>query len=247
VPLDPTKRAITSLRASASSFTVGCGDGWTPRAGGEILFADIPTPCEIPGYGFVGAARFSPPPVWGEITGPYGTMRRTMVTGAATELLFYNHPGTNNIELGFNLDSGAPLAAGTTVTLEELLEVTPPAGGYLTRSQVLLPLVYQAVLGRAPDASGAATFGPIVASGAAGMESAASSMYGSAEFAARRASLSAEEVVHQFYVGLLGRRADPAGLAGKVPLVQSGQYAALFHALVTSNEFRIAFPLAYAP
>ena len=246
VPLDARKSLFTTLRTSSSSYEVGCGLSWTFLSGSETRFDAIPTPCEIPGFGFVGAARFVPLPSWGEITGPYGTIRRTFASGDGRELTFYNHPGTNNIEVSFNPDFTSILPAGTVLHLEEDIVVTPPAEGFPTRAEILLPLVYRGVLGREPDASGIASNGPRVqAAGAVGMEEVAADMVASPEFATLRGARTSTEIVDQMYRGFLGRAADPGGLALFVPTAEAGRYTEVVHSLVSSSEFRSAFPLAY--
>ncbi|MDP3273923.1 MAG: DUF4214 domain-containing protein [Deltaproteobacteria bacterium] len=246
VPLDAKKAFFETLRTSASQHEVGCGLSWSPVAGAESRFDAIPTPCVIPGFGSVGAARFVPQPSWGEISGPLATIRRTFASGDGRELTFYNHPGTNNIELSFNSDFSSVLRAGTVVRLEEDIVVTLPAGGFPTRAAILLPLVYRGVLGREPDASGTATHSPRVqASGAVGMEAVAAAMVASPEFATLRAARTSTELVDQMYRGILGRAGDPAGLAMFVPIAAAGRYTEVVHILISSAEFRAAFPLAF--
>jgi Domain of unknown function (DUF4214) len=243
VPLDAKKSFFTSFNTTAPGFGVGCGDGYDARDGGGGNFADIPTPCFIPAAGPVGTARFAPVPSMGEITGPFGTIRRTVTSGDGRELYFYNHPNTNNIEVSFTTPGNLP--AGSTLTLEEDIVVVAAAVPF-TRSDVLLPLVYRAVLGREPDASGAASFGPSIdASGSAGMTQSATAMLQSAEFANLRATLSTAQVIDQFYRGLLGRPADPAGIANFTPVVDQGAYLDLWNGLLASPEFTTAYPLAF--
>jgi hypothetical protein len=242
VPLDAKKSFFSSFKTTAADFGVGCGNGYEPRGGGGGNFTDIPTPCFIPDVGPVGTARFSPVPSMGEIAGAYGTIRRTVTSGDGLELYFYNHPNTNNIEVSFTTPGNLP--AGSTLRLEEDIVVVAPAVAF-TRSELLLPLVYRAVLGREPDASGAATFGPVIdQNGSVGMTTAATGMLQSAEFANLRATLSSAQVVDQFYRGLLGRAADPAGVTNFAPLVDQGNYLDLFNGLLASAEFTSSYPLA---
>jgi hypothetical protein len=242
VPLDARKNYFSTFNTSSDGFGVGCGGGYEPRGGGGGNFADIPTPCFIPAAGPVGTARFAPVPAWGEISGSFGTIRRTVTSGDARELYFYNHPNTNNIEVSFTTDGNLP--AGSTLRLEEDIVVTAPAV-LATRSEVLLPLVYRAVLGREPDPSGVVSFGPTIeASGADGMTEVATAMLQSAEFANLRAALSSGQLVDQLYRGLLSRAADPAGLANFTPVVDEGRVLDVFNGLLASAEFTTAYPLA---
>jgi hypothetical protein len=113
---------------------------------------------------------------------------------------------------------------------------------------VLLPLVYRAMLNREPDASGIASNGPrIDAQGAVGMQAVATGIASSQEFIALRGSLSSAQLVDQFYRGILGRAADPAGLATFTPQLDAGKYTAVIGQLIQSGEFRTTFPLAFAP
>jgi hypothetical protein len=171
-----------------------------------------------------------------------------MVSGDGRELFFYNHPNTNNIEISFSNDISMQLPAGAVLHLEEDIRVTPPPGGLLTRAQILLPLVYRAMLNREPDPSGTASNGPRVQSqGAVGMQAVATSMVTSPEFIALRNASSSAQLVDQFYRGILGRAADPGGLATFTPQLDAGKYAEVIMQLIQSNEFRSTFPLAFAP
>jgi hypothetical protein len=131
VPLDPNKDYFDRFQFAGTSYQVGCGTSFTTRSGSGATFDSIPRPCTIPNVGSVGVARVVPLPAWGEISGPLGTIRRTITAGNAQELAFINHPGTNNIEIGFNSNFATTLAAGSILTLEEDITladaaVTPP-------------------------------------------------------------------------------------------------------------------------
>ncbi|HPH66675.1 MAG TPA: DUF4214 domain-containing protein, partial [Kofleriaceae bacterium] len=116
------------------------------------------------------------------------------------------------------------------------------------RAQVLLPLVYRAMLNREPDPSGIASNGPLVQSqGAVGMQTVAANMAASPEFIALRSGLTSAQLVDQFYRGILGRAADPGGLATFTPQLNAGKYAEVIMQLIQSGEFRSTFPLAFAP
>jgi hypothetical protein len=130
VPLDPVKTYFTEFSFDGASYEVGCGVSYSRRSGSGGRYDTIPTPCTIPGVGGVGVARVSPAPGWGEITGPVATIRRTFLSGDAGELAFINHPGSNNIEPGFNPDFRSTIPAGTVVRLEEEIRVTAPRTGW---------------------------------------------------------------------------------------------------------------------
>ena len=127
VPLDPRKDLLDAFAFAGSAYQVGCGTSFQPRSGSGAAFATIPTPCTIPNVGGVGLARVVPVPGSGEIAGPLGTIRRRILSGDAKELDFFNHPGTNNIEVGFADPFAQSIPAGTVVHLEELIELVDPA------------------------------------------------------------------------------------------------------------------------
>jgi hypothetical protein len=83
--------------------------------------SDIPTPCNIPGVGQVGRVAELDPYTWGELIGPFGTIRREKLGGNCSRLLFYRHPGTNNIEIGF--PRGGELRSGTRLTCKERISI----------------------------------------------------------------------------------------------------------------------------
>jgi hypothetical protein len=128
VPMDLVKTEFDSFGHSASSYRVGCANSWSGRSGSGGAYGSIPQPCVIPGHGAVGAARVTTVPAgtFGEAAGAHARIRRTYLGGNARELLFYNHPYTNNIEFSF-VRPGERLAAGTTYTLEEEVTIADPA------------------------------------------------------------------------------------------------------------------------
>ena len=128
LPLDPKREYMTNFQFAGSSYEVGCGTTWSPVAGAGAAFTTIPQPCDIPGAGAVGVARVAPAPTWGEITGPLGALRLTLLSGDAREMQFIRHPGTHNIEPIFvGATTGGPLAAGTVVHLEARIDLAAPA------------------------------------------------------------------------------------------------------------------------
>jgi Domain of unknown function (DUF4214) len=242
VPLDTRKSSFSNFMTSADGYGVGCGNGYEPRGGGGDRFDAIPTPCFIPAAGPVGTARFNPVPAWGEVSGELGTIRRTVISGDARELYFYNHPNTNNIEVSFTTDGNLP--AGSTLRLEEDIVVTPPAVA-LSRADVLLPLLYRAVLGREPDPTGFAGSSPTInATGRDGMLQVAEGMLQSAEFANLRGGLSSAQFVDQLFRGFLGRAAGDAGVNNFAPLIDQGRNLEVIEGLLTSAEFTSSYPLA---
>lgn len=74
--------------------------------------------------GKVGGASTNAPSRWGEVDGPYATVRVT-VTGSEhyEKLVFFNHPGTHNMEFGLS-----KLRKGQTASITGIITVTPKAG-----------------------------------------------------------------------------------------------------------------------
>lgn len=95
LPFDAAKRAFDRFEfGGVSNYQVGCADNWEGRNGGSGYFRNIPTPCSG-----IGAARtFSA--TYLEISGLFLNIRRTTSGSGVVEYLFYNHPGTHNIEVG---------------------------------------------------------------------------------------------------------------------------------------------------
>jgi len=241
VPLDPAKPLFDTFSFDGTRYEVGCGLSWSPRTGSTARFDSIPTPCVIPGLGGVGVARVDPPPAWGEISGPGVRLRRVFRTGDGQELAFINHPGTNNIELGFNADFSRVIRAGTTVRLEEEIWVEPPPSAATT----LLPLVTRAVVWREPAPGEEGALGPrIDEHGREGMKSVARDLLAAPEHAALRAAHTSGEMLDQLYRGLLGRAADPSGRATYTPFLDRGDYASVVGAIIDSPEFAGLHPEA---
>lgn len=63
-------------------------------------------------------------------------------------------------------------------------------------------------------------------------------LFASAEFASRRAGLGAEELAEELYRHVLGRAADPDGLAGTVSELRAGRGPERVVAMFESDEFR---------
>ena len=241
VPLDPTKAYFATFAFDGTSYEVGCALSWSGRSGASARFDSIPTPCVIPGVGGVGVARVRPPPSWGEISGPVARIRRVFRSGDGQELAFINHPGTNNIELGFNADFSRVLAAGTVVRLEEEIWVEAPP----SVATVLLPLLTRALVWREPAPGEEAALGPrIDEHGREGMKSVARDLLATPEHAAARAAHTGGEMLDQLYLGLLSRDADPSGRDTYLPSIEAGDYAPVVDAIIDSGEFRALHPEA---
>lgn len=239
VPLDPTKPAFDAFAFDGDRYEVGCALSWKERAGSGARFDSIPLPCEIPDLGGVGVARVRPLGAWGEITGRFATIRRRIVSGDAQELAFINHPGTNNIEIGFNANFADVLPAGTVVRLEEEIEVGPPP----SVAAVLLPLLTRAILWREPDGAELDAHAPTLdEQRREGMKLVARALLADDELDAILAAHDAAALLEQHYQGLLGRSVDPSGLGTYLSLVEAGEYAVVLDSIIDSPELAALHP-----
>jgi hypothetical protein len=170
VPFDPVLEYFDTFEFDGSSYEVGCANSFSPRSGSGGTFDSIPTPCQIPGVGGVGVARVAPAPAWGEISGPLGTVRRTLQSGDVEQLVFVRHPGTHNIEPGFNpVHFGTVIPQGTMVRLVEDIQLSDPAMPAVDTFSATSPLMGHGI-GRAEadgwsastnlDSPGTLVFGP---------------------------------------------------------------------------------------
>lgn len=101
--------------------------------------------------------------------------------------------------------------------------------GYIARA------LFRAILDREPEPSGLATTAQAIERGE--IPGQVHAMLRSPEFEKRRAGLSAQELLRDFYQGLLGRDPDPAGVRSYLARIQRGEYAYVITELVTSDEF----------
>ncbi len=99
--------------------------------------------------------------------------------------------------------------------------------------------LYQAIVGRAPDASGQQSFSGALTGGAT-VQQIAAAMLGSGEYAARFGNPSDTQFVADLFQNLLQRPADPGGLASLTAALASGvSRAGLVAASVGSDEARL--------
>lgn len=240
VPLDPTKRVIDRFALSQGRYEVGCGGSWSARSGREASFDSIPQPCHIPGHGPVGAARVRgrlAPGAYGEIAGPRATLRRVIVDTNANQMLFYRHPYTHNVEIGFGAHR-----AGEVLHLTEELHVLPPRASPPSPTPTVhaatgLVVLYRGLLGREPDPSGTRTYGPsIEAGGRSAMKSVARQLLPSAEFRALDQASSDADTLERLYRGFFGRAVDASGAATFSPMIAQGRLTHVIDALIDSAE-----------
>lgn len=109
------------------------------------------------------------------------------------------------------------------------------SGGYTRAEAELLALwLFQAVLGREPDADGLRASTMEIQRGE--IRSQVEAMVRSPEFRKRRADLPAEELLESAYRGLLGRAPDTAGVRTYLPRVRRGDFAGVVLTLLGSEE-----------
>lgn len=109
------------------------------------------------------------------------------------------------------------------------------SGGYTRAEAELLALwLFQAVLGREPDAVGLRASTMEIQRGE--IRSQVEAMVRSPEFRKRRADLPAEELLESAYRGLLGRAPDTAGVRTYLPRVRRGDLAGVVLTLLGSEE-----------
>lgn len=262
VPMDPHPKSLfSSFAFDGQHYAAGCGHQMEQRDANGGTFDSIPRLCTIEALadmgldGRVGLATVTPTPGWGEITGSVATIRRIPSGSGWNEvsaLNFFSHPDTNNIEPSF-ATAAQPLRQGSVFQLEEDIWLSDPRPSPspnpgpigVVRSRTLLPLLYQGILARTPDASGQSTYSPrIDQGGVTAMKQIAGEMIGSREFATRRTGHANIEILTQFYRGILGRGLDTSGQASYLPLLDRGRYAEVVDNLLSSREFLNAHPEA---
>lgn len=110
----------------------------------------------------------------------------------------------------------------------------------MKRSDLLINLLYEAILFRAPDSSELDYYQPKVqARGLQGLDQVAQSIILSSEWSTQiRSQHSDEEIVRQLYRLLLGREPDQGGLQWWTPMMQNNQSQAVISGFINSQEFK---------
>jgi len=128
-PFDFGLKSMDRFSFDGKRYRLFCSEADGDRDGSGAEYAAIRPRCEIRDInqnliGKVGGASTEAASAWGEVDGPYATVRFT-VTGAShyQKLVFMNHPGTHNLEFSF----GRVLKGETAAISGEIL-VTPKAG-----------------------------------------------------------------------------------------------------------------------
>jgi hypothetical protein len=125
IAIGPSAKGLKTVSIPLDSPGKGIFDRYN-MPGKSGLFSQIPT-IFYPAVGNVGFVRSGGRVAWGEISGPYGKIRRTYLEGDCAEILFYNHPDTNNIERGFPVGGGGfILPIGKTLRCVEEIRIDQP-------------------------------------------------------------------------------------------------------------------------
>jgi hypothetical protein len=96
--------------------------------------------------------------------------------------------------------------------------------------------LYLGILGREADGPGLSVATAAILRGELNRQ--VQAMCDSAEFRQTTRNKRAADIVDQFYRGILGRGADPSGLASYTPRVEAREYAGVVLELLGSSEFR---------
>ncbi|AIE88073.1 hypothetical protein [Fimbriimonas ginsengisoli] len=130
MPFDFGKQAVSSFRFNGTRYLLGgVPNPW--RQGSAGNYRDIPTPFRVTDaqgnlLGYVGVASTTLPTTWAEVSGGFGTVRVDVTRSSHYgNLHFYNHFGTNNLELGFG-----SMKKGETAFVEGMIQVVPQIWTY---------------------------------------------------------------------------------------------------------------------
>lgn len=144
-------------------------------------------------------------------------------------------PGANYVTALLAGASRGVIANGIAQSLEARRDYLPYEGD---RSEGTLYRFYEAAFGHAPDASGEATYVPLLDAGMSPQDFAAS-LLGSPEFSRTLGSVSNGGFFVQTYQGALGRRPDAGGLASYAGEITSGvSRAQVLTEIANSSEAR---------
>lgn len=104
--IDLQKPYFDRIEFAANRYELFYCSGRQIRSGSGLHYSDIPVGCEIRDgnivYGYVGIAMLKPIPAWGESIGMFARVRLEVHQHEnGIEMSFANHPGTNNLGIGF--------------------------------------------------------------------------------------------------------------------------------------------------
>lgn len=157
----------------------------------------------------------------------HGTI--TVKTGkrsGACEVLYWV-PNNMNLDRRMRIEVGRRAAPITGQPATEAID---------TREELVAASLFRAILAREPDAEWLAAGAAQVARNETREQ--IRSLLGSPEFSDRRRRVSPEQLLEDFYRGLLGRSADPAGMRSYRDEMHSGKYEEVLVDILSSREFR---------
>ena len=157
------------------------------------------------------------------------------LAGAATRMLHGQAPVQTDVPIPAFPDGGGGPPPPTGVPAQSALADTVVRSFDPADAQLAVDRLYRAILGRAADPSGAATYAPMIASGH--LPAVVSALVTSGEFDARRAALTATSWTDAIYVELLGRAADPSGAASTAAAIGAGAGGQRIVDIVLSPEY----------
>lgn len=114
--------------------------------------------------------------------------------------------------------------------------VTAPATGPIdTREELIAASLFRAVLGREPDAEWVAAASAEIRRNR--LRDQIQGLLGSDEFRQRRDAREANDILRDFYRGLLGRDPDTSGMRRYLDNIQRGEYEPVIREILDSDEF----------
>ena len=122
------------------------------------------------------------------------------------------------------------------------IEVDPAARTSYERrdAEYIVDALYAAILARDPDRE--SQRGAVAEVQQGNLENLLNSMFRSPEFVALRNTVSPEDLLDRFYLGLFDRQADSGGVRDYLGLVRSGRYTDTLLHMIRSTEFERRLP-----
>lgn len=129
LPFDFGRKEMDTFSFDGDQYEVFCAENDGPQRGSGNTYTFIRPRCEIRDIagnliGKVGGAKTIGPCNWGQVDGPYATVKVKVTSSSHyQDLVFMNHPGTHNLEFSFG-----KMKKGDTASIGGEIEVTPKAG-----------------------------------------------------------------------------------------------------------------------
>mgnify|MGYP001350623564 CR=1 FL=1 len=156
------------------------------------------------------------------------------LAGAASEVIRGERAATTTIPIEPNWDDEPEEASETSEPSDPSTETSVDWNTFVVSG------AYRGILGREADASGLSHYADRLASGLTVLEL-TTILFNSTEFASNRASLSAEDLATELYLGILEREPDSGGLADTIYEIEQGRAATRAAAMLESEEAQQLF------